>query len=66
LEELKDLIRSQILVTSELVSRETQMMEHQSNMLNDHEKRIRIMERTLAYGAGAIGLGLYLFKLLGH
>ncbi len=65
MEELKDLIRAQVPTANKLYEREGVMISQQAEMLKDHERRLRIIERTIAYGAGAIGIILYLAKTLG-
>jgi hypothetical protein len=45
-----------------LILKESEILRLMVKTTDDHEKRIRIIERTLAYGAGALGLALSLYK----
>lgn len=45
------------LTTMEVVLRELQ------KLTNDHERRLRTMERAIGYGSGALGMSLFLLKL---
>lgn len=62
MEEIKTLLRSHIAITAKLAAREEALLEEHAKLLLDHEKRLRIIERVIAYGTGAIGLGLYAIK----
>lgn len=35
-----------------------------AGIVSDHEKRIRLLERVVGYGSGALGMGFYLLKVL--
>ena len=56
---LKELAR-----LNELNARQTTILERLDKLVEDHEKRIRAIERVLAYGVGAAGFAKLLWDLL--
>jgi len=62
MEELKDLIRNQVQFGNRLLEREAEMFDRMIKISEDHEKRLRVLERGAAYAAGAVGLGLFFYK----
>jgi hypothetical protein len=46
------------LTTMEVILRELQRFN------SDHERRLRTLERAIGYGSGAVGMGLFLAKVL--
>lgn len=69
-EEIRELIRAQSEVlktqtqaTHLLLQRESEMFKQLTEISNDHEKRLRTLERVLAYGTGAVAVVLYLIKV---
>ena len=48
---------------SHLLTKITTMIEENHEQINDHEKRLRLLEKGLAYGSGAVGMGLFVLKV---
>jgi hypothetical protein len=46
------------LTTLEVILRELQKLN------GDHERRLRTLERAIGYGSGAVGMGLFIAKVL--
>lgn len=51
-------------VVTKLINRESVISERLDKVLDDHEKRIRLIERFIGFGLGAIGFGSLLVQIL--
>lgn len=49
---------------NELNARQTTILERLDKLLEDHEKRIRQIERVIAWGLGALGFAKILWDVL--
>lgn len=57
-------IMKELARLNELNARQTTILERLDKLLEDHEKRIRQVERVLAWGAGALGFAKILWDVL--
>jgi len=44
--------------------RQEALLENLAQLSGDHERRIRLLERVVGYGSGAVGMGLFFLKAL--
>lgn len=49
---------------NELNARQTTILERLDKLMEDHEKRIRAIERVLGYGLGALGFAKIVWDVL--
>lgn len=50
-----DNVTKELARLTELSTKQTVLLENQERFIQDHEKRIRAIERVIAYGLGALG-----------
>jgi len=63
---LYQLIERQVMATTELISRQEKFLEQVLKVTDDHEKRIRLIERVIGFGTGFAGAVVIVVKLLGR
>lgn len=65
--QLSELIRGQIEATSRLIDRQERFLDQVIKVTDDHEKRLRFLERVIGYGFGFAGALAILWRLfVGH
>jgi len=53
--DLRDLVVKEALNSATFQTRSTEMLETLTKITDDHERRIRFIEKTISYGIGALG-----------
>jgi hypothetical protein len=64
--ELMELVRGQVEATTRLIDRQERFLDQVVKVTDDHEKRLRILERTIGYGLGFAGAVTLLVTMLRH
>jgi hypothetical protein len=65
MEALVELLGKQVEVTTRLIGKQEDFLAMFTKTTEDHEKRIRMIERIIGYGTGVLGTIVLMLKVLG-
>lgn len=64
--QLYEVIRNQVEATTRLIERQEKFLEQVVKVTDDHEKRLRLVERIIGYGSGFAGAVVLVIQMLKH